>query len=102
MSGNGAQWSILYEEFRACISLLFHVVSCGKNKKGGLICSPLCSDKRRELRRLVWNSDSEQEGERFLSKETLKGIKGELWYTRTGYLSQWAVQSHQWEPAEGT
>lgn len=37
MSRKSAQWSVLYEEVRSFISLLFHVVSCGTNKKGGLI-----------------------------------------------------------------
>lgn len=101
MSGNSAQWSVLYEEFRAFISLLFHVVSHGKDKEGvNLLPSMFRQEERTEKAGLKFRFITRRR--RFLSKEAFKGRKRELWYTRTGDLSQWAGCSHWWEQADRT
>lgn len=104
VSGNSAQWSVMYEEFRTFISLLFHVVSRGKDKKGGLICSLLCSDKRGE----DWEGwfeiqvQNRKEKSFCLRRHLREGRESFGTQEQVMVLSQWAGHSHGWEQAEGT
>lgn len=101
VSGNSAQWSVMYEEFRAFISLLFHVVSCGKDKKGGLICSPLCSDKRGEGWFEIQVQNRKEKGF-CLRRHLREGRESFGTQEQEMVLSQWTGHSHGWEQAEGT
>lgn len=70
----------MFEELGSFISLLFHVVSCGRDKKGGLICSPLWSDEREKNREGWFRLQvQKRKGKCILFKVTFKGRKGELW-----------------------